>query len=75
MQNQYYINTFLFFESIKILFCLHFLCDSMPSVVGDEKADGEMFSTTDKDNDQAKSNCAAQGRGGCDMGNVQRIRQ
>ncbi|XP_052680574.1 ficolin-2-like [Crassostrea angulata] len=38
--------------------------DSMSSIVGDEKADGEMFSTTDKDNDRANSNCAAQGRGG-----------
>lgn len=36
----------------------------MSSAVGDDKADGEMFSTTDKDNDRAKSNCAAQGRGG-----------
>nr|XP_034306825.1 fibrinogen-like protein 1 [Crassostrea gigas] len=38
--------------------------DSLSSTVGDEKADGEMFSTTDKDNDRANSNCAAQGRGG-----------
>ncbi|XP_052679073.1 ficolin-3-like [Crassostrea angulata] len=38
--------------------------DTMSSVNGDEKADGEMFSTFDNDLDTSGKNCAAQGRSG-----------
>lgn len=38
--------------------------DSMSSVNGVEKADGEMFSTFDNDHDSSNKHCASQGRSG-----------
>lgn len=64
MHTYIYVNTLCLFRKDRNVSTIQFVDDSMSSIVGDEKADGEMFSTTDKDNDPANSNCAAQGRGG-----------